>query len=271
MTLIPGLVNDLSRGGILVGMACSTTLATAGIPKGTSIVTLQAHTFSTAVSCGVLLNPFVSVLKTQDAGASFTDYSDAAQDNDATTDVTLSSQNTLANGDALYLGTGVPVLGYSVDVDATNDTASVMLVEYWNGSDWADSSETDGTDNSGDTLKQDGAITFAMPSDWTSVRLDKVTADGGAVASGVRHAAFNQRQYWTRVTFSATLDSSTTQNSWHAVNKSTHDYPLADITTTPLALPVYRGINGVGSVQGITNAGTASLTIGAITGSGHFA
>ena len=109
------------------GLAATNSAKTVGLPINTQFVSLEAHNAgSSATVVQFAINPWISVLKTQDAGASWTDYSENAQDDDASTDVTMSSQDTLANGDALFVGCAVPIRGLVVDVDDVNGTSSLM-------------------------------------------------------------------------------------------------------------------------------------------------
>lgn len=243
------------------GLSLTTTLQTVGLPKGTRAVVLEPRNFATAVVARVAFNPYLLVYKTADSLATVTDYSDAAQDNDTATDVVLSSLDTNANGDALWVGSHLPFRGLSVDVDAANGTASVLSGTYWNGSALTDISLTDNTASGGATFAQDGTITWTVPSDWTAAKL---TAIGSAAASVARSG---EDLYWVKLVVSAALDSSTTLNSLHALNRSTL-YP--EFTNGSIReVAVRRGPGGVGSLEALTDAGTASLLVTAVTfGSG---
>jgi len=135
----------------------------------------------------------LKVKKTADDGATYTDYSAAANDNGAATDVVLSSLDTIANGDWLLVSAPVPFVGLAIDMDATavNANAANTSCQYWNGAWAALSSQTDGTDT-GANLAQDGQITWALPADWVTSTIDGVTA------------------YQVRCGTSAALDSTTT-------------------------------------------------------------
>src|SRR3990167_2078517 len=104
------------------GTALSTTLVTVGFPLGTRLVSLIPRNFASgAVVLRYLLNPWLTVLKTQDAFATpGISYSNAAQDNDTATDVNLDALGTLAGGDALWVGVAAPFRGAAADVDTVN-------------------------------------------------------------------------------------------------------------------------------------------------------
>lgn len=244
------------------GLSLSTTLATIGIPKGADVLYIEGRNYSTAVVAQVLLNPYLIVLKTADGLATVTDYSDAAQDNDTATDVTLSSLDTLANGDALWIGSHIPFGGLSVDVDAANGTASVLSGTYWNGSALTDISLTDNTASGGATFAQDGTITWTVPAAWAKASIQ--TASGLAATDLPRDTL-----YWVRLVVSAALDSSTTCNSIHALNRST---AYVDLTSgRERGVAIRRGLGGVGSIQARTDAGTANLLVSAaVLGDGAF-
>ena len=88
-------------------------------------------------------------------------------DRDTATVFTLDD---FAVADYLYLGASNKFESARVEMaTATNDTASIMTVEYWNSSAWADITVTDGTDAAGDTLKQDGTLSWTVPAAWEAV------------------------------------------------------------------------------------------------------
>jgi hypothetical protein len=97
-------------------------------------------------SSSLLFCPYLVILKADSAdglGGHLEDNSDVAQDGSTATSVTLSS---FASGRALYVGSAIPFRGAHIDVDGANSTGStVITVSYWNGAEWVDSSDTDGT------------------------------------------------------------------------------------------------------------------------------
>ncbi len=169
----------------------------------------------------------------------------------------LSSLDTLANGDALWLGSHLPFRGVAVDVDAANGTASVLAGHYWDGNSLEALTVTDGSDAAGATLGQDGLITWTMPADWTPATL----RSAGSAAAGV--VAGGRELYWVRLTVSAALDSSTTLNSLHALNRVAPTYALT--TGRVLERRITRGLGGVGCVEALTDAGTANLLVNVST------
>ena len=141
---------------------------------------------------GELVDP-LAVFKTVDGGATYTDYTAAATDEDGATHVDLSSLDTAANGDWLVVGDVTPFAGVAVDMDANvNGNAATLTVQYWNGSAWtAVSGLSDGTSAGGVTLAQDGDVTFDEPTSWQACTI-----------SGVR-------AFWLRLSVSAQLGSPT--------------------------------------------------------------
>lgn len=243
-----GPLNEL-RG---VTASLTTTAQVVALPPGTARASIEGRTFATAVVVQLLLNPWLVVLKTADLLVSATDYSDAAQDASAATDVVLSSLDTFANGDALYIGSHLPILGVAVDVDAANGTASVLSGDYWDGDSWEALSITDGSTSGGATFAQDGNITWTLPADWAPSKLrDAVATCTDAVPQS------RVPLYWLRLKVSAALDSSTTLNSLLPINRSTAYAELP--AGRDLTVMIDRAAGGLASIQAKTDAGTATL------------
>lgn len=59
----------------------------------------------------------------------------------------------------------VTAMRFTMLGDLVNTNASVMTVSYWDGYDWQDTSNTDGTDVQGDTLAQTGLTSWETPTD----------------------------------------------------------------------------------------------------------
>ena len=236
------------------GDAATTTPAAVAFPPGTRWASVEGRNFSTAVVVQVALCPYLVVLKTADALATATDYSEAAQDGSAATDVDLSSLDTAANNDYLYLGSHVPFRGVQVDVDATNSVASVLSTDYWNGTTWANASSTDGTIATGFTFGQDGAITWTVPTDWAAVALATAVATTGTAVRDRNTALF-----WVRFKVSVQLDASTTLNSVLALPRSTAYMEL--VSGRVLEQIVNRGPGGFAGVEHRTDAGTAHVLV----------
>lgn len=248
---LPGSLGDL-RGSTTTGVSLSTTAAYIPIPKATKYLSLTPRNFSTAVVARIGLCPWISVLKTQDAGVSITDYSDNAQDNDTSTDVTLSSQGTAAQGDFLYVGSHIPFRGVYIDVDSTNSSASVLTVKYRKSDDtWADITATDNTASGGASLAQDGTVTWTVPSTWVPSQLPTI----GDLTSSL--AGSGHKFYWTRWQFSAALDASTTLNSMTALPQSTSYAEL--VANQQMEQSIQFGPQGIAAIEALTDAGTANL------------
>jgi hypothetical protein len=203
----------------------------------------------------------LTVLKTTDllaTKANLTDYSEAAQDGSTSTDVVLSSLDTLANNGAVFIGSWTQFAGLVVDVDAANGTAATLAVHYWNGSAWADISPTDGTAAAGATFAQDGNITWTVPAAWASASLK------AAVPTAARNVGiFNHELFWVRLSVSAAMDSSTTLNSIGAINRDTAYMEL--VSGLPWDQSVTVGPGGISSVTALTDAGTANLLVNVST------
>lgn len=261
----PGPVTDWraasTAGG---GTALSTTSAVIGYPAGTRVVSITPRNFSGTAVAQLSLCPWVIVMKTSDllvAEANLTDYTEAAQDGDATTSVVLSSIDTFANGDALYVGAEVPFRGADIDIDAANATASVITVKYWNGSAWADISDTDGTISGGASMAIDGQVTWTLPSDWVAV--DLKTAGDTVLRTGLLETPL----YWTRWEWSAALDSSTTLDHLIALNRSTAREELLSGQNQEFA--VQRRLGGSSAIEGVMNTGTGNLIVN-VAATGRF-
>ena len=71
--------------------------------------------------------------------------------------------------------------------------------------------------------------------------------------------------YWTRWTVSAAFDTATTVANLLALNRSTTYAGIVNVETEPVKFSVQWGINGIGCVEALTDAGTANLVINAAT------
>jgi hypothetical protein len=248
-------LQEVRIAGASKGIALSTAAARQVIPQGTDFLELLPRNFSTAVVARFALCPYLAVLKTIDALASpVSDYSAAAQDGDAATDVVLSSLDTLANGDFLLIGSHLPFRGLSADVDAPNGNASVLLVEYWNGSAWVTISASDGTTSGGATMAIDGDITWTIPAAWTAERLRQTGLEPAVNACGLWQ---QKALYWLRLSVSAALDASCTLNAIVAMPRSTVYGEL--ISGEAFRNPVSFGPGGISGIEALTDAGTANL------------
>ena len=246
------------------GTALSTTAAFIGFPKGTRYATLITRNFSTAVVAQIGFCPYLFVLKTTDALAAagnLSDYTSAAQDDDASTVVDLSSLNTAANSDFLYVGSLTPFAGVHCDVVAANGTSSVLTVKYWNGSAWVDISDTDGTISSGKTMAVDGAVTWSIPSAWAADSL----VDIGDASSAIAAHVGTQGIYWTRWEVSVALDSSTTLGHMLAIPRWTDSMEMIENQALEGSISMGVGKGSVAGIRATTNAGTGNLIVNVAT------
>lgn len=246
------------------GTAITSTAQRIVLPRGAKWMSLTPRNFVTAVVFQFNVNPFLTVFKTTDAladPANMVDYSDNAQDNNTATDVDLSALSTAAANDYVFVGARMPFGGVEIDVDATNSNASVLTVNYWNGSAWTDISATDGTINAGASLGQDGNVTWTVPTAWVSAGINE-TMTGVAKGLGIAQA----EMFWTRWQWSATLDGTTTQNSWISINRNTTYAELMAGQSFEEAVTV--GPGGIYSVTAKTDAGTCNLIGNVATRSG---
>ena len=255
------------------GTALTSTATRIPIPRGTKQIVLIPRNFSTAVVVKYNLNPFLTILKTTDllaTSTNITDYSEAAQDLSTSTKVTLNSFDTIANSNALYIGSWLPFGGVDVDVNNTNSNASVLTVKYWKqGSPnaWADISASDGTTTGGHTFGQDGLVTWTVPSDWQSARLISGQANQNYIGdTNLRLGIAQEELYWTRWEVSAALDSTTDCNSMISINRDTTYAELP--STVGMSQAISVGRQGLFSVTALTDAGTANLIVNCSTRTG---
>lgn len=131
-------------------------------------------------------------LKTVNAEVGFTDYTSQVKDDNVATVADLSNLDTLANGDAVFIGYSEPFVGVSIEIKTTakNSNASVMSAHYENGAGYQALTMKDFTKLAGASLDHDGEVLWDAPSDWVK------STKGGISA------------YWARLTFSAALDAS---------------------------------------------------------------
>ena len=241
------------------GTALTTTATYIAVPDGTHHIFLTPRNFATAVVAKVAFNPYLHVLKSTDAGVTFTDYSKYAQDGSASTDVDLDSLDTLLNGDFILVGAELPFRGVYVDVDDThpNGTASTLSVFYWKDDTvdaWADASATDGTDSGGATIATDGLVYWTVPTDWIRAKLCDI------YTSMPKNSITNTPYYWTRWSVSAALDSDTLVDGMLAANRDTSHYGEL-MEGQPFEQRFSKGVNGLGCVEALTNAGTGNLIV----------
>jgi len=247
------------------GAALTTTASVTPLIPWTQYLVLTPRNFATAVVAKFALNPWLYVVKTSDNMVSEpVDYSDAAQDGSADTDVVLSSLNTLANGDYVLIGSHTQFRGVQIDVDGTNSTAATTAtVKVRTRAGWVDLSATDGT-KSATHLDQDGAITWTIPATWFM----------DSLANIYKNVSYNTEWwgiplYWVRWEVDKALDSATTLNSVCALNRSTVYGEI--VPGQGLEQRVKHGPGGIGCVEHLTNAGTANMVVNcAVLSGGKF-
>ena len=259
------------------GVTVTTAAQTGSFPVGTKHVYLQSH--NAAASATTVLysfNPWLSVLRTTDGGVTFTDVSSNAQDDNLTNIVTLDSQDTIANGDALFVGSHLPFRGVSVDVDKANGTGSrTLTVSYWNNTTkaWVDAVNSNGTSGS-TSLDQDGDETWTIASAWSITRLRDIfdAANEPFKPTYVQPTGSIEHTtplYWTRWEWNGALDSEVELSSMLALNRSIA-YAQLVITGDQVGRAVHRGFGEFGSIEYLTDLGTADLLITAGSGNGRF-
>lgn len=253
------------------GTALTTTLALISIPIGSKYLSLTPRNFaSAAVVAQYCLNPFLTVIATTTALGGTTqhgftelaeptslsefgvqDISVEMQDGDSE-DFDINSFNTAANNNFIYVGGPLPFRGAAVDLNNKNDNASVLTVKYWNGSAWVDTGNGDNTDVSGDTFKQDGTVTWTVPTAWARDSLVNI----GDTA--VKEAWSIQSLYWTRWEVSLVLDSTVDLVQIRPLNRSTAYAELAEGVTREMGL---SGDNQFACVEALVDAGTGNLIV----------
>ena len=238
------------------GTALTTTATFVQLPLKTHHIFITPRNFATAVVAKFSLNPWLVVLKTTNGMTSEpTDYSNAAQDADAATDVDVSSLSTLANGDFLLIGSHIPFRGVYVDVDSTNSLGTAALdVHYWNGA-WTDASDTDGTFSTM-VFAQDGLVYWTVPTDWRVATIATLYP-----LMTVQTYYSDVPLFWTRWSVDAAItDTTVTFNSMVAANRSIAYMEL--LSGQQFEQRIKHGdIGGVGCVEALANAGTANLIV----------
>jgi hypothetical protein len=119
-------------------------------------------------------------------GAAYTDRTGASKDT-TTEDINLATVFTTAGTDALYIGSEKPFRGVFFRLlDNPSSASGLMTVRYWSGS-WEAAQLTDHTIVNGKTLGAGGSVTWPLPVDWATRKVNASDA-----------------LYWVKVTVSAT-------------------------------------------------------------------
>jgi hypothetical protein len=246
------------------GTALTTTLShtTLGTPGwGADYISITPRNFAGCAVARVLLNPYLTIFYTKDGGSTVPEtsvISDEMQDGDAT-DHALDNFPLTGTG-YLYVGAAIPFSGVAITMGDKNDDATVITVKYPLGEVWTDISDTDGTDVGGDSMKQDGSVTWTVPTAWQQISLK---AMGDTLPAGTPN--LYREMYWTRWEWSAALDASIDVRTMLAINRATTYAELLEGQT----LEVRMSDRELASVQALTNAGTANLlvNVGTLVGS----
>ena len=260
------------RTGAASGVACTTTAAFTPFIKGTEHINLEPRNFgSSAAIIKFAFSPYLVILKADSAdglGGHLEDNSDVAQDGSTDTSVTLSA---FASGRALYVGSAIPFRGAHIDVDGANSTGStVITVSYWNGAEWVDSSDTDGTMSGGISLAQDGAITWTVPSAWQLSTLDKLASAAGESLDSSGQKYKDTSMYWTKWTWNQDMDAAVTLDHILGINESTAYSELTSSTGYEGRVHHGFGTNGLGGIEMLTDTGTANVLVTCSAMNGYF-
>ena len=259
--VVAGAVGELraasTAGG---GTALTTTAAFISLPRDSHHIFITPRNFSTAVVAKFLRNPWLVVLKTTDnMMGQPVDYSNAAQDADAATDVDVSSLGAITDGDFLLVGSHLPFRGVYIDVDSANTLGTATLaVAYWDGTTWTTTTPTDGTFSTM-VFAVDGLVSWTVPTPWQAEALIKLYPNAPkAYYSDIP-------LYWTRWSVSAAItDTGVTFNSMVAANRSTAYAELLSGQTWEERIK-HGAIGGIGCIEALTDAGTASLILNVAT------
>ncbi len=262
------------------GPTLSTTLKSLAIPLGAEWVSLTPRNFAGgAGTMRFALAPRLTIIVTTDLLAtgvnegldqdpttitSFPtqDISDEMQDGDQT-DFAIDSIDTLANLDAIFVGSPLPFRGVTVDIgtDAQGTSSRVLTVSYWaGGNDWVDTSDTDGTITGSASMAVDGTVTWAVPTDWAKATLFG-TADGieGMInETSIQEKWSKNKLYWTRWEWSGALDS-TDIRQMKALARSTDYAELLEGQKLEFAIDPLD----VATLEVLTDAGTGNVVANA--------
>jgi len=128
------------------------------------------------------------------------DYSDEVSDGLTSTYATLSSLDTLANHDAIFIKTTVPAKSFTWAFSALNADNATAQGHYWNGA-WTAMTFTDGTTTGGHAFGQNGTMEWAALTDevpkyqhgacgfWYRISLSGGALDASVTATGVTYEA----------------------------------------------------------------------------------
>lgn len=274
---LPAELNELRAASTASGGTALTTTATGAytplalgitpIPFGADYVSITPTKLAGCDVVRLVLNPYLTIFYTNDIGMTITDISDEMQDGDAT-DHALDGLAASGTG-YMYVGARVPFRGVAVEIGTdANGTASELTVRYWNGTTWADASDTDNTESGGNTsFAVDGTVFWTVPGNWAAASLRSI---GTKLGTGSEYnftsapPQLHPSMYWTRWEWVTALDSCDVVNML-ALNRSTAYAEYLEGQTVNLKVTPRE----LGNIQAITNAGTAKLIVnaGTLTGS----
>ena len=231
------------------------------IPNGTRELEFSIRNAQTsAVSVLWAANPSLVILHTADALATApTDATNKMRDGIAGNVLVLDS---LGAGTPafIYVGAKIPFGGVAVNVTAVNGTSSVLTVKYWNGSAWADISDTDGTISSGKTFAQDGNVTWTTPTQDSTWARTSLKSAGDTSINTFQYAT--EELYWTRWETSAAFDSEVEVTGMHALSRNTYFSEIFFDDTKKIAVNS-SDLTGNTSFEFKTNTGTGNMIINA--------
>jgi hypothetical protein len=259
----PGRQGDAYRLSTAAGgTAITSTEKGLQIAPGMQYLELITRNYaSSAVVMAVGMSPWLTVIRTTNSLIDGNTVYDEEAQYVGSSVITLSDQSTAGNGDFFYVGAERPFKGVIVDVTATNSASTIITVKYWNGSAWADISDTDGTISGGVSLAQDGIINWSVPAAWAKTTL-KASGDTSLTSS----AEALRNLYWTRWEWSVALDSSVTLTSLIAQPEFAEpEYPSGLVKELDFA-------TGFGHHGGLTvkmNTGTGNLIMNAFNKSAN--
>jgi hypothetical protein len=236
------------------GTALTSTLGLIPIPFGSDYLSITPRNFAGCAVARFLLNPYLTIFHTRDAGVTITDISDEAQNGD-TTAINLDDFPAVGSGAYFYVGAPIQFRGVKVNVGSSNQGGNnvVLTVNYWNGGAWADTSESDGTiGGTASSFFQDGDVTWTVPGAWTKAALNEIGDTLPRIAPNL-----GQPMYWTRWQWSAAFDSDTDVLEMQALNRVTTYAELLE----GQAVEVKTSNRQLACVEALTNAGTANLVV----------
>lgn len=184
-------------------------------------------------------------------------------DNGTLTDISLANQNEstdlvmnlTVSEDYIYVGQQYPFNNFYIQSDVANDVASVMSIEYWDGSVWKNAVDVlDATSVNGVSLAQSGVVQFSPDYHyrWSFV---PDTSDTAMSPTELRTLTI-YNLYWIRIKWSATLNALTT------IKKITYCFSShQQIDNRDSTINAYLGSFAVGKTSWENEIITASMDV----------